>query len=610
MLLITDGETPIVGADDLDSIKKTMKDNGTILYVILVGNNDSIGISENAEIFSKMAKDLDGKFLRTTELGTALKFLSSGVGMGTKPRSVGITLEISPGNSFPCKVWTKCVKKSVPTLKRLSTESFDPLDSTGGLVKTDRSYRDTETDEEIESQNRLNGYRYGPQFIPVSDADKGMFKLSGETVIKIIGFKDKKHVLRHHFLESAEILEGPDKGPNNLQSATVISALAVALRKSDKVGIARLVKNKDGDPKLVALIAPSEVDATLRIHRLPCQEDCRDFLFPNLPAGIQISREQREAASALVDAMTVPFEGNSSDSDRILTIFPALQSVMHEVKNRALEIPESERMCIPSPFKSVADDPSAIKVQEALAGLKQYFILEADEKVSKKKKRNTYWNEVVVKDTTADVSSSSIWGGPSDNSNSSDITLTSDLIECKEGKEGEVDMTIPSLTLGTTAPDEVFQDIFKSVMAQAEGLSEDSAQFVNAIYKLTKEMGMLGQIIEQMIVKGGSAAYYRKAISCVKVFRQAALTTKLHYLYNNFLRGVKTSVSKGRHSKFWADFVNEGQSVRLISREEDDSCLISADDAVKFMLDESELTAEATEHQSAVEEDDLFGNLE
>ena len=152
---------------------------------------------------------------------------------------------------------------------------------------------------------------------------------------------------------------------------------------------------------------------TLALHRLPLAEDYREYLFSRLLSGSQLSAHQRIAISAFVDSITVKTSvkrevtvnagGSSSSSSSfsedfepttILTPFPALQKIHYERQNRALEIPESQRIHLVNPFKSLADDPTNPSAQRALQSVKEAFPLQAA--AAAKDRKRKFWSDIEV----------------------------------------------------------------------------------------------------------------------------------------------------------------------------------------------------------------------
>jgi ATP-dependent DNA helicase 2 subunit 2 len=194
MMLITDAESEVKGIDDLESVLGEMKLQESIFYALVLGDLSkkseySTVKKENCKMLQGICNMLGGSFALVSDLGSALSHLSSGPGLGTRPQRTKIVLEISPDFQVPCEVWTRAMKGTIPSLKKESTASGAAGVDGASSVKIDRSYRDTnENDDEIGFDQRIKGYKYGPQYIPISSADEQSFKIKGDAIIRIMGF--------------------------------------------------------------------------------------------------------------------------------------------------------------------------------------------------------------------------------------------------------------------------------------------------------------------------------------------------------------------------------------------------------------------------------------
>ena len=72
-----------------------------------------------------------------------------------------------------------------------------------------------------------------------------------------------------------------------------IAALGEAMQRLKQAALGRLVKRANSDPWLVVLLPMR--DGTLLMHRLPCAEDIRNFLFPPLTSMSNVTPLQKKA---------------------------------------------------------------------------------------------------------------------------------------------------------------------------------------------------------------------------------------------------------------------------------------------------------------------------
>ena len=410
-------------------------------------------------------------FSIVSDLGSCIAFLQTISGFSTKPTKTKVILEITSDLKIACDVWKKCVTESIPTLKKESKETYDPTDSNSGAVKIDRVYRTSDEDaEEVLFEERIKGYKYGPQYIPVSLADEVSLKLPSEdAVIRTLGFVPAKRIARHHFLETASIVEGL-----NDASARAVSALAVAMAKSSQLLVARYVKKKDSDVVLVVLIPSPSDDGTLVLQRIPCTEDFRNFPFPHMIREQDISSNQKTTMANFVDALTKPYDPSSST---LLTYNAPLLSVQQEAQKRVLNLPVSPTdISIASPFTTTL--PNSAK--DSIKSLYTAFPLEiVEQKASKKRKM--YWSDIEI------VTDEPGFGPAEDAAASQEVSTQ---------QTTEVLIEISSLN-----PIEDFERLVKIIPASS----------LDTLY--SKMVG----VVEQLITEGGSNAHFRKAIGALKV---------------------------------------------------------------------------------------------
>ncbi len=157
--------------------------------------------------------------------------------------------------------WSKISKAKVPTLKKVAlpagttaaSANFD--DAEAGQVKRDTTYRNPEDpDVELGPEEKVKGYKYGPQYVPVTSVEEDMFKLKAPACVTVIGTIPATDIPRYHYLESPLFLQG---AVDSDAAQVSIMALSRALRDSGRVMLARFVKRENADPFLAALI-PSE----------------------------------------------------------------------------------------------------------------------------------------------------------------------------------------------------------------------------------------------------------------------------------------------------------------------------------------------------------------
>jgi ATP-dependent DNA helicase 2 subunit 2 len=177
----------------------------------------------------------------------------------------------------------------------------------------------------------VRGYRYGPQYIPMAGLDENILKLVSEPVLRLLGCVPVSSIARQHFLSSSFVV-GVATGDSNDGARRAVGSLSQALQRLKQAALCRLVKRANADPWLVVLLPNS--DGTLLMHRLPCSEDIRNFMFPPLTSMASVAPLQKQAVAAAVDSMTI----SALQSDDLLMVNPAFMAFLSHVQENAKTI--------------------------------------------------------------------------------------------------------------------------------------------------------------------------------------------------------------------------------------------------------------------------------
>ncbi|TVU44219.1 hypothetical protein EJB05_03655 [Eragrostis curvula] len=215
-------------------------------------------------------------------------------------------LEVSSNLKIKVWVYKKTSEEKFPTLKKYSDEAPPSDKSATHEVKIDYEYKSVvEPDKVVPPDQRIKGYLYGPQVVPISSAEWEAVKFKPEKGVKLLGFTDRSSVLRHHFMKDVCSFI-PE--PGNTRAALAISSIARAMQQMNKVAIVRCVwKQGQGNVSFGVLtpnISPvNNVVDSFYFNVLPFAEDIREFnfwSFGSLPSSSQPTEEQQEATDNLV----------------------------------------------------------------------------------------------------------------------------------------------------------------------------------------------------------------------------------------------------------------------------------------------------------------------
>jgi hypothetical protein len=400
IVFYSDGESPISCDAETDQLTRQLIDDDCILFIILlIHNSDTDRLTSNINSFRKFASDAKGHMLVTNDLSGIMKFLSSGPGMGTRPTQNKITFELSPEFKIPCVYCGKTSKVSLPSLKKQSNVSYDPDIPDSGKVSLSTVYRNpADPDEELQFEDRVKGYRYGPQFIPFGGMDDNILKLASPPVIKLLGFLPASKVQRHQFLDACSVLGTNHSTPEGAGARKVLAALGKSMKTLGQVALARFVKRENSDPWLVVLMPPENSedlgeysDGSLILHRIPCAEDIRNFLFPPLSAST-LTAAQRDSMSSAVSSMT--FKGHLGPSG-LFMFNPALLALLSAIQQKVANT-DPHLMGISNfegTFKSLGDTPASAT---AWKGVREHFPLIQCKNSDRSRKRKVYWADVEI----------------------------------------------------------------------------------------------------------------------------------------------------------------------------------------------------------------------
>ncbi len=210
LLLLTDGEFLVSEAEleQINAIVMGMREKNYNLHVMMVISSviePTVAVSENAKLLSSMAAATEGGFAVVRDLSDSFYFFSNKPGMSTRPAQYKLGFYLSGTTKLRCVYWSKVMKSSLPSLKKQSP-FYDPSDPESGGVKRITSYRNPDDpDEEVPFDEKIKGYRYGSQYVPVSATDEGALKLSSDPLMRLLGFIAEDKVSRQHFMESTMV---------------------------------------------------------------------------------------------------------------------------------------------------------------------------------------------------------------------------------------------------------------------------------------------------------------------------------------------------------------------------------------------------------------------
>ncbi|XP_024027861.1 ATP-dependent DNA helicase 2 subunit KU80 isoform X2 [Morus notabilis] len=240
-------------------------------------------------------------------------------------------LEVSPKMKIKIWVYKKTTEEKIPTLKKYSDRAPPTDKFATHEVKVDYQYKRVEDPNKfVPPEQRIKGYRYGPQVVPISSAEWDAVKFKPEKSVKLLGFTDAENIMRHYYMKDVNIFI-PE--PGNTRAILAVSALARAMKEANKVAIVRCVWRQGQGSVVVGVLTPNisgreNIPDSFYFNVLPFAEDVREFQFPsfsNFPDSWLPTEQQQEAADNFVRMFDLAPPGKEEALPPDLTPNPVLE---------------------------------------------------------------------------------------------------------------------------------------------------------------------------------------------------------------------------------------------------------------------------------------------
>ncbi|KAL9430024.1 hypothetical protein AB3S75_025414 [Citrus x aurantiifolia] len=403
LCLITDALCPLkdpdVGTkeDQVSTIARQMVAFGLRMKNIVVraslsGEPHMRVIIENDNLLNIFSKKSSAKTLfvdSTTSLRGALK--TRDISPVTIFRG---DLELSEKMKIKVWVYKKTGEEKFPTLKKYSDKAPSTDKFATHEVKVDYEYKSVEDPSKVvPPEQRIKGYRYGPQVVPISSAEWEAVKFKPEKSVKLLGFTDASNILRHYYMKDVNLFIAE---PGNSRATVAVSALARAMKEMNKVAIVRCVWRQGQQSVVVGVLTPNvsekiNIPDSFYFNVLPFAEDVREFQFPsfsNFPVSWQPNEQQQEAADNLVKMLGLAPSGKGEILQPELTPNPALERFYHH-----LELKSEHQDAAPPPLdnslkKITEPDPTLLaESQSAIDAFCGQFVIKENPKLKKSTRR-------------------------------------------------------------------------------------------------------------------------------------------------------------------------------------------------------------------------------
>ncbi|KAK3036138.1 hypothetical protein RJ639_031719 [Escallonia herrerae] len=302
--------------------------------------------------------------------GHALEFLTL---------SIGLEGNACWGKLLLNLVWVykKTSEEKFPTLKKYSDKAPSTDRFATHEIKVDYEYKSVEDPGKVvPPEQRIKGFCYGPQVVPISSAELETVKFKPEKSVKLLGFTDAANIMR------------------NTKAILAVSALARAMKEMNKVAIVRCVWQQGQGNVVVGVLTPNLSDKAIPdsfyFNILPFADDIREFQFPsfsNFSSSFQPNEQQQEAADNLVKMLDLAPAGEEEALQPDFTPNPVLERFYHlELRSRH---PDAALTPLDDTLKKITEpDPELISRNKSVIDeFRRLFELKENPKLKKSNRR-------------------------------------------------------------------------------------------------------------------------------------------------------------------------------------------------------------------------------
>eukprot|EP00916_Digyalum_oweni_P026347 GHVL01043276.1.p1 GENE.GHVL01043276.1~~GHVL01043276.1.p1 ORF type:complete len:595 (+),score=144.45 GHVL01043276.1:385-2169(+) len=594
-MIFTDGRTPIESPEDFQPVSDNIKETNVSLSIIGFGfandedqsqafKDSQRGCTES--ILSKFVNSVDGIIVPSGSILDALhEFHKRQVAQVSKCRC---ELTIGTQLAIPIWVYLKTKKETLPSLKKRSRVGSN------GSVKMSRAHFRVDDPEgpEVFIDNRIKGYKYGKDLVPLGEADEAALKFSSEKCLTVIGSIKQEELPRHLLTSHVEAVAAE---PNNDSATQLASTLIRALFEAQSLLIARYVWRNNAQPRLVALSPKiSYKYECLYLNYLPFNEDMRDLLFPPLDDP---TNEQLAVADSLIshmDLTEIPSDDVDENGYPIMmegckpskTFNPSIQRFHQFLLHHGNQPDQTQDSCddrvppldpkIESYLRPLIESRSA----KVLENMKTCFPIKpgvsSDDKKSSKK---IFWRKFIEEKEKMITK----------------IDVKKIKIDEEEEKKNEKKIEKKDIQISTMDPVRDFNKFIST---------EDTQIIYEAMNQMT-------ELINRCATQSLGSQLFPKAIECLKALRNACITNSKTSVFNSCIISLRDKCKgKKKKEELWQMMMS--QNLTLISVEEELSG-VSVSEAHSFFI-KTEDAPPVEKSPSAVAEtgddDDLLDLIE
>ena len=312
------------------------------------GKPQSLVQRQNEELVARLVHETDGMICTLEEALATFLFKSK---KKLKPTPWKVDFEVGPDirittsgfirlRRAPPKSWSKCLARPATGEEELE-------------LKADVTFvRNNEEQEEVDDDNMVQAYKYGPEMVVISREDEEAARHKGEDgkKLQLFGFLSRDQIRPCDLVGDGCMLFLPQENDPNSEAA--LAALSEAMLQLGVVAIVRKAYRK-GTAARLGVLVPEPSDSggiSLSYIELPFAEEVRDLSFPSLP---QPGEEQLSVMDDLIDVMMLT-QGEGEERVEVLkteeTLNPSNQYLYQVLTERSMR----PGCIIPSPADHIS----------------------------------------------------------------------------------------------------------------------------------------------------------------------------------------------------------------------------------------------------------------
>ncbi|KAG8477368.1 hypothetical protein CXB51_030725 [Gossypium anomalum] len=456
-------------------------------------------------------------------------------------------LELSPQMKIKVWVYKKTQEEKFPTLKKYSEKAPASNKLATHQVKVSYEYKsvDGSSTSVIPPEQRIKGYRYGPQVVPISTAEWDAVKFKPEKGIKVLGFTDASKIKRHCYMKDVYLFIAE---PGNTRATLAVSAIARAMKEMNAVAILRCVWRQGQQNVVVGVLTPNisqndKIPDSFYFNVLPFAEDVREYQFPSFnsfPASWQPNDQQQKAADELVQMLDLAPSGKEALLPEF-TPNPVLERFYRHLELKAKQ-PDAAVPPLDETLKKIIEpDPELVAENKSVFdALHTHFELKQNPKL---KKSSTQWYQEKQSGSNAHVSSG----------------------QAVNSIENQPPVKIEKI--GDLTP---VQD-FEAMMSQ-----RDNPEWVEKAIKELREKTLA------LLIHSDGEDKYQKAVECVAALRKGCIIEQEPGPYNDLMHHIRQYCEeKGIKS---LPQLLASRNLTLISKSEAEDSDVTAEEARSFFV--------------------------